>query len=533
MAGRVQLATKGAHDTYFTDNPDFSHFIKSFRKHSKFSKYNVKHDLHGKLDYGHTLKCTIPKGVGDLMTSVRLHFELPALYDGSSYYKYIESIGHALIKHVDMFIGGQHIQRVPCDFLQIYSENYVTQAKQVNLSKLIGKFPEDFSGTKVDDPTIKEYLGNATTPRSCIVDIPFYFYNNPELAVSLCALKTQECHFEIELNNREDCILGLPMVAPDIDLTFAVTVSGGVFYIDGSVNPKPTITLYRGFTYSFDQTDVSNASHPIRFSENVDGPAYNTGTDYTSSPVTITVDNSTPSTLYYYCNNHAGMGGIINVLPGLPPIYKPGINSLTLETELIALGDEERIRVSTVKQDHIITQVQNQNFVIPDSTGVDVQNISFKTEFINPVKEMFFVIKRKNSTIFDYDHTAQIIEIDGKLEYINYEHLKGLTVSLNDEEVIDEFSGNVISLRAVQSGIHHSRTQLIRRFYSYSFALEPERWYPTGQRNFSLVKEQKLKLKLNGKSSERELRVYTASYNILRYENGGVRLLFNSGSISN
>jgi len=528
MAGRVQLATKGAHDTYFTDNPDFSHFIKSFRKHSKFSVYNVKHDLHGKLDYGHTLKCTIPKGVGDLMTSVRLHFELPALYDGSNYYKYIESIGHALIKHVDMFVGGQHIQRIPCDFLQIYSENYVTQTKQVNLSKLIGKFPKDFSGTKVDDPTIKEYLGNATTPRSCIVDIPFYFYKNPELAVALCALKTQECHFEIELNNREDCVLGLPTTP---DLTFAVTTNGGVFHIDGA-NPTPTLTLYRGFTYTFDQTDTSNATHPLRFSEYVEGPAYDTGTDYTSSLVTITVDDSTPSTLYYYCANHQGMGGTINVVGG-SPLYNPGINSFVLETELVALGDEERIKLSTIKQDQIITQVQNQNFAIPDSSGVDVQDISFKTEFINPVKELFFVIKRNNSTIFDYDHTAQIIEIDGKLEYINYEHLKGLVVSLNDEEVVDEFSGNVISMRAVQSGIHHSRTQLIRRFYSYSFALEPERWYPTGQRNFSLVKEQKLKLKLNGKSGERELRVYTNSYNILRYENGGVRLLFNSGPISN
>ena len=127
----------------------------------------------------------------------------------------------------------------------------------------------------------------------------------------------------------------------------------------------------------------------------------------------------------------------------------------------------------------------------------------------------------------------QTIQINGKLEYINYENLKGLTLSLNDEEPINDITGNVIALRAVQSGIHHSRTQLFRRFYSYSFALEPEKWYPTGQRNLSLVKEQRLKLLLNGKVDERELRVYAINYNILRYENGGARLLFDSGSISN
>ena len=425
MAGRVQLATKGAHDAYFTDNPDYSHFIKSFRKHAKFSVYNVKHDLHGECDYGSSLTCTIPRDVGDLMSSVRLYIDLPILYDGATYYKYVESIGHALIQHVDMFIGGELVQRIPSDYLQIYSENYVTQTKQTNLSKLIGKFPLDYSGTPVNSSTIKEYLGNATTTRKCIVDIPFYFYNNPELAVPLCAIREQECYFEIKIRDRQDCVLAL--------------------------------------------------------------------------------------------NN---------------PAYVPSIESIVLETELIALGDEERIKISKRNQDQIITQVQNQNFAIPDSSGVDVQDISFKTEFINPVKELYFVIKRDGSTVFDYDHTLQVINVNGKLEYINYEHLRGLTVSMNDEEIVNEITGNIISLRAVQSGIHHSRTQLIRRFYSYSFALEPERWYPTGQRNLTLVKEQKLNLKLNGQINERELRVYAISYNILRYENGRVRLLFNSGSIS-
>jgi len=132
--------------------------------------------------------------------------------------------------------------------------------------------------------------------------------------------------------------------------------------------------------------------------------------------------------------------------------------------------------------------------------------------------------------VFDYDDVSQV---DGS-RYTNYEHLRNLQLTLNSETVLDEISGNVIHLRAVQSGIHHSRTQLFRRFYSYSFALEPERWYPTGQRNFSIIKEQHVKLLLNNESSvERELRVYALSYNILRIENGTARLLFQSGPIGN
>ena len=100
---------------------------------------------------------------------------------------------------------------------------------------------------------------------------------------------------------------------------------------------------------------------------------------------------------------------------------------------------------------------------------------------------------------------------------------------LDDSTILDEITGNVIHLRALQSGVHHSRTQLFRRFYSYSFALEPERWYPTGQVNFSLIKEQHVNIKLNAYPSDREFRVYALSYNILRIENGTASLLFQSG----
>ena len=115
-----------------------------------------------------------------------------------------------------------------------------------------------------------------------------------------------------------------------------------------------------------------------------------------------------------------------------------------------------------------------------------------------------------------------------KSEYVNYEHLQNLEIQLDDSVILDRVTGNVINLRAVQSGIHHSRTQLFRRYYSYSFALEPERWYPTGQINFSLIKEQHLKLKiLPDDLAKRELRVLGLSYNILRVENGIAKTLFN------
>jgi hypothetical protein len=126
----------------------------------------------------------------------------------------------------------------------------------------------------------------------------------------------------------------------------------------------------------------------------------------------------------------------------------------------------------------------------------------FNLDFVNPVRELYFVIQSVRVTVgtgegefmtpFDYDNT--LADTGGK--YIFYENLDYLTLDLDGQPIITRDTGNVIFLKAVQAAIHHSKTQLIRRFYSYSFALEPEKWYPTGQINFSLIKEQIVNLSL-------------------------------------
>ena len=130
MAGRIQLATKGKQDVSFTENPDYTYFSKSLKKHTNFAIYTMDHEFTGEIEFGNTLVCTIPQNSGDLLKTVRLHVVLRGLGTNG----YIESIGHAIIKYVDMNIGGKLIQRIPRDWLQIYSEHYVTQTKQTNLS---------------------------------------------------------------------------------------------------------------------------------------------------------------------------------------------------------------------------------------------------------------------------------------------------------------------------------------------------------------------------------------------------------------
>jgi len=434
MAGRVQLETSGPQDAFFTDDPEYTYFIKNFQKHTNFAPFFVDLDVEGEVEFGNTIRCTIPQNQGDLLKTVSMKVELSAIdqsltsgYDG---FGYVESIGHAMIEYAEILIGGQVIQRIPSDFLAIYSDNYVTQTKQHNLAKLIGKPPLEFSGTPASNNNILGYLGFATSSQKYFVDIPFYFYNNPELAVPLCAITGQEIEIVIKLRDVKDCIYG-----------------------------KHT----------------------------ADQESYYTGLSPT----------------------------------GL-------IKSLKLTTEMVSLDEEEKQMLSSKKIDYIITQIQESKTNIPvNTTSVFKHKLKFK----NPIKELFFVIQRIRKVVngffvssFDYDSPNQVINN----LYTNYENLNNLEFTLDDSTILNKVTGNAINLRAIQSGIHHSRTQLFRRYYSYSFALEPERWYPTGQRNFSLIKEQIVNLNLHPDSvADRELRVLGLSYNILRIENGIAKTLFN------
>ena len=109
----------------------------------------------------------------------------------------------------------------------------------------------------------------------------------------------------------------LDIVADTIEdeVTFTVTASGGAYFIDGV--SKPALTLYKGWTYTFDLSSNTLGSHPLRFSSG--GSAYNTGVTVTGTQgssgakVQLVVPESQPTSFAYYCTNHSGMGNTITV----------------------------------------------------------------------------------------------------------------------------------------------------------------------------------------------------------------------------
>src|SRR6056300_791492 len=179
MAGRIQLETSGLQDRFFTLDPDYTHFLESFKKHSNFSREYVDIDPETSVDFGGKANFKVAQNTGDLLSTLSIKIKLPEI--GTASWGYIDSVGHALIEYVDLIVGGKVVQRLTSDYLQIYSEHFVTQTKQFALEELVGKYPERTIDTRVSDKDIIGSIGKADEEDEFFVDLPFYFYNNPEL----------------------------------------------------------------------------------------------------------------------------------------------------------------------------------------------------------------------------------------------------------------------------------------------------------------------------------------------------------------
>lgn len=103
--------------------------------------------------------------------------------------------------------------------------------------------------------------------------------------------------------------------------TYTVTAAGGAFYIDGNI--RESLSINRGSTYRFDLSDSSNSSHPFALSTSSDGGGSVLGASdgftkvgsqgSTGAYAQYVVPSNAPSTIYYYCTSHSGMGSDITI----------------------------------------------------------------------------------------------------------------------------------------------------------------------------------------------------------------------------
>jgi hypothetical protein len=121
------------------------------------------------------------------------------------------------------------------------------------------------------------------------------------------------------------------------------------------------------------------------------------------------------------------------------------------------------------------------------------------------------------------DQTINII-LSGKRS--DYRSIKNIKFDCNGETIFDQ-SGQYLAYE--QSLRHHTGCPSpVYEFYMYSFSLQPEMYYPTGQLNMSRIIHKKIDVELEDVSSlsKTNLSIYAQNYNVLHVESGLAGLKF-------
>ncbi len=176
--GLMQLVAYGAQDIYLTGNPQITFFKVVYRRHTNFAMESIEQTFNGATGFGRRVTATISRN-GDLIKDMWL--EVFFTFDGSASQRY--GYGNALVKQVEIEIGGQLIDRQYGEWLDIWSELSIPEGKRAGYDEMVGNYGTTalYTNQKVDVPLM------------------FWFNRNPGLALPLIALQYHEVKINLDI----------------------------------------------------------------------------------------------------------------------------------------------------------------------------------------------------------------------------------------------------------------------------------------------------------------------------------------------
>jgi hypothetical protein len=210
--GLIQLTAYGAQDVFLTGNPQITFFKSVYRRHTNFAIDQVKQDFKSTVDFGNKVSCTISKH-GDLLHRLLLQIDLPSVSLSSTAranrFRWLNWVGHTLIKSVEIEIGGKKIDKHYGDWFHIWNSLTQSPGKKEGYANAVGNVPK-----------LTQYTLTGTTEAvQLYVPLQFWFCRNPGLALPLIALQYHEVQINIEFRTFAECshTIGADITAPSLN----------------------------------------------------------------------------------------------------------------------------------------------------------------------------------------------------------------------------------------------------------------------------------------------------------------------------
>ena len=207
----MQLVAYGAQDIYLTGNPQITFFKVVYRRHTNFAMESIEQTFNGNVTLGKRVTATISRN-GDLVKDMWLECEFSSTNLNHAVY----GLGNALVKQVEVEIGGQLIDRQYGEWMNIWSELSVPEGKRVGYDEMVGNTAR-LSTVNTDV---------VSQPKQRL-DVPlmFWFNRNPGLALPLIALQYHEVKINLDLETGAN-------LARDVSETIALGSSGVKLWVD-------------------------------------------------------------------------------------------------------------------------------------------------------------------------------------------------------------------------------------------------------------------------------------------------------------
>ena len=483
--GLMQLVAYGAQDIYLTGNPQITFFKVVYRRHTNFSMEAIEQTFNGTPDFGKKVVCTVSRN-GDLIHRVYLQVGLPSVKNASSsdYFRWVNWVGHALVKNVEVEIGGQRIDKHYGDWLHIWNELTQHSGKQAGYANMVGNVDRLYrpvSGTSTvasaTDPREAGSSVGVTPATTLFIPLQFWFCRNPGLALPLIALQYHEVKINLEFRSLAECC-GVKTAVPTASLDSA-SLYVDYIYLDtderrrfAQVSHEYLIEQLQ-FTgdESVSQTNVKvklNFNHPCKelvwvvqldkcvnnndTGVNIKGRQWFNYTDVVDSTPYATNDPLTLNNL---------LDGVIDTDP-----EDGDVSGIPNEQNFSAIAGAKSIAFGTTDKGVGLLQAHNNAY----------------DQGLNPV-------------------------LRAKLQ-------------LNGHDRFSEREGRYFNL--VQPYQHHENVPSTG-INVYSFGLKPEEHQPSGTCNMSRIDNATLHLTLSAKiksDATAKVRVYATNYNVLRIMSG-------------
>jgi len=485
--GLMQLVAYGAQDIYLTGNPQITFFKVVYRRHTNFSMESIEQTFNGSADFGKKVTCTISRN-GDLMYRTYLQVTLPeiSLADSCDKFRWLNWIGHVLIKSVELEIGGQRIDKHYGDWLHIWNELTQTAGHQSGYANMVGNVPALTQAYSGSDSSVSV----TTVPETTLyIPLEFFFCRNPGLALPLIALQYHEVKINLEFRDARECYWAVGKYASVTPVLRAASLYVDYIYLDTDERRRFAQVsheyLIEQLQFTGDETVVSTANklklnfnHPCKELIWVVQPDANVdiaGTKAVGGPQWYNYTDALDRTWFTGTPSDplgGGMGGQAAAAVFNPEAL-PYTGVLTSNGEYVVGG-------------------------AVDSSGNAFGGI---------------------------DSTASLVRSDGVVPLPLYDIGNNPTSSaklqLNGHDRFSERDGRYFNL--VQPYQHHENVPSTG-INVYSFGLKPEEHQPSGTCNMSRIDNATLQLTLTraavsgGRSCK--VRVYATNYNVLRIMSG-------------